>query len=71
MLCSANFSSPFEVGPLAEYLAPNELQGLLPLFAAVALPPELKLCNRIGSGFRARLKLRGAAQRIPSTGVNL
>jgi hypothetical protein len=50
MPCSANFSSPFELRPLAEDLTPNELQGPLLLFAAIAPPPKLKLCNRIGSG---------------------
>lgn len=54
MLCSADFSSPFELRPLAEHLTPNELQELFPLFAAIAPPAKLKLCNRIGSGFRAR-----------------
>ena len=50
MPCSASFSSLFELRPLAEDLTPNEFQGLLPLFAAIAPPPKLKLCSRIGSG---------------------
>jgi hypothetical protein len=42
MPCSANFSSPFELRPLADDLIPNELQALLLLFAAIAPPLKLK-----------------------------
>ena len=51
MPCSANFSSLFELRPLAEDLTPNELHGLLPLFAASAPALKLKVGNRIGSHF--------------------
>jgi hypothetical protein len=51
MPCSANFSSPFELRPLAEDLTPNELQELLPLFAAIAPLLKLNVGNRIGSRF--------------------
>lgn len=48
---SANFSSLFELRPLAEDLTPIELHGLLPLFAASAPALKLKVGNRIGSHF--------------------
>lgn len=51
MQCSANFSSLFELRSLAEDLTPNELHGLLPLFAAIAPAFKLKVGSRIGSRF--------------------
>ena len=51
MPCNANFSSPFELRPLAEDLNSNELQGLLPMSAAIAPPLKLKVGSRIGSHF--------------------